>query len=235
MAARCHANLISEHLILALTTTLGQLKFVKVEIQWGTAPVKTAGPQGTRYSATLVEKHCATTSWASDSPEDASMPQISHLLALPSILDNSGKNMVPPIVVSVRSRPPNSGPISAAQSIIDRWEAVEQRPNLHSAIEQLGNRRNSISSEPSNGISMSSLDPVNISKCIVGIQSAQFEKVVIITFSDGTIEYRDRFTFEEIYNARETSKVSNLRQVGWDFADEIPCTLNLVSSDVDDC
>ncbi|CAH0049842.1 unnamed protein product [Clonostachys solani] len=220
-----HAAFASEkkYLILALVTASRQLKFVKVEIHWGSQPGKSAGPQNTRYNATLVEKHCATTGWSLDSLEDASMPEISHLLALPSILDNSGKNMVPPVIVSVRSRPPGAGPFPPAQSIIDRWEAVEQRHGLHPSIEQLGNRRNSVSSEPSTGTFLRPLEPIVIPKCIINIQSARFGKILIITFADGSVEYRDRYTFEEIYTTRETAKVSNLREAGWNFADEMPC------------
>uniref|UniRef100_A0A8H7N9I4 Mediator of RNA polymerase II transcription subunit 16 n=1 Tax=Bionectria ochroleuca TaxID=29856 RepID=A0A8H7N9I4_BIOOC len=220
-----HAAFASEkkYLILALVTASKQLKFVKVEIHWGSQPGKAAGPQNTRYNATLVEKHCATAGWSLDSLEDASMPEISHLLALPSILDNSGKNMVPPVIVSVRSRPPGAGPFPPAQSIIDRWEAVEQRHGLHPAIEQLGNRRNSVSSEPSTGTFLRPLEPIVIPKCIINIQSARYGKILIITFADGSVEYRDRYTFEEIYTTRETAKLSNLREAGWNFADDMPC------------
>lgn len=148
------------------------------------------------------------------------MPEVSHLLTLPSILDNAGKDTVPPMVVSVRSRTSNNDSGPATQSIIDRWEAVEQRHNVQAAVEQLGNRRNSISSEPSTAIHMRPLDPIVIDKCIVGLQSAHFGKVVIISFSDGSIQYRDRFSFNELYTERELASVLNLRQVGWVFPDD---------------
>ena len=150
------------------------------------------------------------------------MPEVSHLLALPSILDSTGKDTVPPMVVSVRSRTSNNDSSPATQSIIDRWEAVEQRHNVQSAVEQLGNRRNSISSEPSTTIRLRPLDPIIIDKCIIGLQPAHFGKAVILCFSDGTIQYRDRFTFNELYTEREVNSVLNLRQVGWTFPEDCP-------------
>lgn len=209
-------------MLLALVTTSRQLKLLKIDIQWGAQPGKTGGAQNTRFTAALSEKHWATTSWIDDSPGNVSMPEVSHLLTLPSLLDNTGKDTVPPMVVSVRSRTSNNDGGPATQSIIDRWEAMEQRHNVQSAVEQLGNRRNSIS-EPSTAIRMRPLDPIVIDKCIVGLQSVQFGKVVIITFSDGSIQHRDRFTFDELYTEREVGAVSNLRQVGWTFPDECQC------------
>jgi mediator of RNA polymerase II transcription subunit 16 len=221
-----HAAFASEkkYLILALATSARQLKFVKVDIQWGAQPGKT-GPQNARFNATLSEKHCATASCPVDSAEDASSSHITHLLALPSLLDNSGKNVVPPQVIAVRSRAPNPGSFSAPQTVIDRWEAVEQRHPLHPAVEQLGNRGNNNSSDATPGLCLRPLEPTVLPKTIIGIQSIQFGKVIVFTYFDGTVEYRDRFNFQEIYTDQDTSTLSNLRQVGWRFPDDGPCRL----------
>lgn len=223
----CHEPSVNthppEHLFLALVTAARQIEFVRIDIQWIVQAGKERGSQDTRFNAGLVEKHCATTTWVGDSPEDASTPEVTHLLVLPSMLDKTGKDTVPPMVVSVRARTSDAGSLPAAQCIIDRWEAVEQRPNLQSAIEQLGNRRNSVSSEPSSSFHMRPLEPIIIDKCAVGVQSAHFGRVVILTFSDGSVQYRDRFSFEEIYKENEYSSVMSLRQVGFTFPDDCQC------------
>ncbi|KAH6997931.1 mediator complex, subunit Med16 [Ilyonectria sp. MPI-CAGE-AT-0026] len=226
-----HATFASEKkfLILALATTSKQLSLVKIDIQWG-APSqsdKTNTQQAKILNPSLAEKHLAATSWlqggAGDASHDAYMAELSHLEVLPSLVDNTGKNTVPPMVVAIRSRAPSDGSYQTAQSILDRWEAVEQRQNLHPAFEQLGNRRNSISSEVPNGMQLRKIDPIIINKVVIGFHSINFGKVLVLAFADGSVEHRDRFTFEELYTTEDTTKVMNLRQVGWSFADEGPC------------
>ncbi|KAF7546627.1 hypothetical protein G7Z17_g8306 [Cylindrodendrum hubeiense] len=226
-----HATFASEKkfLILALATTSKQLSLVKIDIHWGgpSQTDKSNTQQTKNLNPSLDEKHLATTSWlqggASDASHDAYMAELSHLEILPSLIDNTGKSTAPPIVVAIRSRAPSDGSYQTAQSILDRWEAVEQRQNLHPAFEQLGNRRNSISSEVPNGMQLRKIDPIIINKVVIGFHSINFGKVLVLAFADGSVEYRDRFTFDELYTTEDTTKVMNLRQVGWTFMDEGPC------------
>lgn len=223
-------NNILEFLIVAVATASKQLRLVKIEIQWsgpGSQPDKNPLPQNARLSPSLVEKHLAATNWLHNGPDDVnndlSMAQLSHLHVLPSLMDNTGKNTVPPMIVAVRLRAPNTRSYQMAQTVLDRWEAIDQRQTLHPAFEQLGNRRNSISTELPSSMRLQKLEPIIINKVLIGIQPIQFGKVLVLTMSDGTVEYRDRFTFEELYVAEDTNKVMSLRQVGWTFNEEGPC------------
>ncbi|KND89513.1 Mediator of RNA polymerase II transcription subunit 16 [Tolypocladium ophioglossoides CBS 100239] len=227
-----HAALASDKkfLIIAVATTSLKLKLLKLEIQWGgpgSSSDKNPMPQNARLNPALVETHLASTSWlhsgSNEPSHDASMAELSHLQVLPSLLDNTGKSTVPPMIVTVRSRVPTEGSYQAAQSILDRWEAVEKRQNLHPAFDQLGNRRNSVSSELPNAMRLRKLDPIVIDKAVVGFQAIQFGKVLVLAMSDGTVEYRDRFTFDEVYAAEDLTKVMNLREVGWAYTDDGPC------------
>ncbi|KAF4464866.1 mediator of rna polymerase ii transcription subunit 16 [Fusarium albosuccineum] len=226
-----HAAFASEkkHLLLALATSSKQLRLVKIEIQWGqtSQPDKASGRPAGNLNPSLVEKHLATTNWlqggANDSSHDSFMAELSHLEVLPSLMDNTGKNTTPPMVVAVRSRTPNEGSYQMAQSVLDRWEAVEHRQNLQPAFEQLGGRRNSVSSELPSITQLRKIAPIIINKVIISFHSIAFGKVIVSAFADGTAEQRDRFTFEELYTNQELTKIMNLRQVGWTFADEGPC------------
>ncbi|KAI5466333.1 mediator complex, subunit Med16 [Mariannaea sp. PMI_226] len=226
-----HAAFASEKkfLLLALATSSKQLRLAKVEVQWGlpAQPDKVNPQQSRVLNPSLHEKHLATTNWLqggpSDQNQDAYMSELTHLEVLPSIMDNTGKNTAAPVVVSIRSRAATEGSYQMAQSIIDRWEAVEQKQNLHSAFEQLGNRRNSISSDMPNTMQLRKISSIIIHKVVIGFQVMNFGKVLILSFADGSVEYRDRFTFEELYTTEDTTKVASLRQVGWTFADEGPC------------
>lgn len=226
-----------EHLIAAVATSSRQLKILKVEIQWGgpgSSSEKNTMPQNARLNPALVETHVASASWLYAGPNetnhDASMSELSFLHVLPAVLDNSGSSTVPPLIMTVRSRNAGDGSFQSAQSILDRWEGVESKQGLDSAFEQLGNRRNSVSSDLPNTIKLRKLESVMVSKTVIGIQDIQYGKVIILTMSDGSVEYRDRFTFEEIYTNQDVSKVMNLRQVGWVFSDDGPCKSNLYTS-----
>ncbi|KAF4455021.1 mediator of rna polymerase ii transcription subunit 16 [Fusarium austroafricanum] len=226
-----HASFASEkkYLLLALATTSKQLKLIKIEIQWGQASQadKATGRPAGNLSPALVEKHLATTNWLQGGPGDSnldtSMIELSHLEVMPSLIDNTGKNTTPPMVVTVRSRTPNEGSYQGSQSIVDRWEAVEQKQSLPSAYEQLGSRRNSISSELPVVTQLHKIAPVTANKVVVAFQTTSFGKILVLAFADGTVEYRDRLTFEELYTTQELQKVMNLRQIGWTFTDEGPC------------
>lgn len=221
-----HAAFTSEkkYLVLALVTTARRLQFVRIDIQWGVQPGR-GGSQDTRFNASLIPKLCAVTSLADDSPEQIATPEVTGLLVLPSVLDKSGKETVPPMIISARTRTtsPASFQASAAQTVISRWEACEQKHNLQSAVMQLGTRRNSVTSEPPSALNLRPLEPVLIDKCVVGMQSTLFGKIVILMFSDGSIQHRDRFTFEELYTERDFASVMHLRQAGFSFPDDTQC------------
>jgi mediator of RNA polymerase II transcription subunit 16 len=151
------------------------------------------------------------------------MIELSHIEVLPSVMDNTGKNPTSPMVVTVRSRTPSEGSYQVAQSVLDRWEVVEQKQNLSSAWEQLGSRRNSISSELPPVTQLRKVTHITSNKVVVAFHTLTFGKILVLAFADGTVEYHDRYTFDEIYTAQELDKVMNLRQVGWTFTDEGPC------------
>lgn len=62
-----------------------------------------------------------------------------------------------------------------------------------------------------------------INKAIIGVHSLQYGRVVCLAFSDGSVEYRDRFTLQEIYNEMNLERIMSLNQVGFTFQDDSPC------------
>jgi len=62
-----------------------------------------------------------------------------------------------------------------------------------------------------------------INKVIISLHLIQFGKVICIAFSDGTVQYRDRFTMNEIYNEINVSRIMMPNQVGFEFTESSPC------------
>ncbi|KAK0730489.1 RNA polymerase II mediator complex subunit Sin4 [Lasiosphaeris hirsuta] len=228
-----HASICSDKntLLIALATTSRQLKVVRVGVQWSTPqPADKQTPPGSMpLSPHLKEKNVAVTSWfqhgPSDSTLDTSMAQLSHIEMLPSCLEGSPTTEVPPVVLTVRSHvPSDSSPFDQEhQSIIDRWEVLSEQPQtLHSAFEQLGSKISAGSQLPTM-TRLNKLESIIIPKIIVSIHSMQLGKVICFAFSDGTVQYRDRFTMHEIYNEHNLNSIMSLHQVGFQFMNDTPC------------
>ncbi len=67
------------------------------------------------------------------------------------------------------------------------------------------------------------LDPIVVNKIVVSIHPVLFGRAICIAFSDGTVQYRDRFTMDEIYNETNTNRIMVPNQVGFQFTDSTPC------------
>lgn len=219
------------HLLVAIATSTKHLRLHKVDIQWGNLPAqneKGAVPASSRLNPSLSSKQLATTSWFQNSSSPASIDpsetDLCQLTVLPSLLDPSGSNTAPAVVLALTCSLPPQGSFQDGQSIIERWEAIEQRQSIASAFEQLGNRRNSVSTPDMPTVTkLRRLEPITFDKTIIRLQTMHFGKTVILNFADGTVEYRDRFTFEEIYSEENLNQIMHLRQVGWNFSSADSC------------
>ena len=70
------------------------------------------------------------------------------------------------------------------------------------------------------------LDSIIVNKVIIGLQVIQFGKVISIAFSDGSVEYRDRSTMQEVYMEPSLERIMTLHQVGYAYADDTPCEID---------
>lgn len=57
----------------------------------------------------------------------------------------------------------------------------------------------------------------------------QFGKVVCFVFSDGSVEYRDRATWNEVYNSGDLTRLTTLNEIGMVFSQDAPCKQYLPS------
>ncbi|KAK3694565.1 mediator complex, subunit Med16 [Podospora appendiculata] len=226
-----HASLCSDKhmLIIALATASKQLRVVQATIGWNLPSADKQAPPGSMtLRPTLNERHVAVTSWLqhgpSESPLDASMAQLSLIEMLPSAADRATSVVVSPLVLTVRSHLPldNSPYNQECQSIIDRYEVLfEQQQNVHSAFDQLGPKHNSAS--PPKTTRLRKLDPIIVPKIVVSIHTMQLGRVICFAFSDGTVQYRERFTMNEVFNDRNANTISSLHQVGFQYTNPTPC------------
>jgi len=209
---------------------------MKVVIQWGPPQADKQVPPGSNLlSPTMVAKPVAITSWfqqgAGESVLDPAMTELSHIEMLPSARQTAQSAWTPPLVLTVRSHVPTAGVAFSQelQSIIDRWEVLtEQQQPLHSAFEQLGLRGGPPpAAQPV--ARLRKLEPIVFNKVVVSLHTIQYGKVICIAFSDGTLHYRDRFTFNEIYHEIDVNRIMSLYQVGFRYPESAPCTTRSIS------
>ncbi|AEO65863.1 uncharacterized protein THITE_2143523 [Thermothielavioides terrestris NRRL 8126] len=227
-----HASLCSDKntLLLALATASRQLRVVRVSLQWGLPQVDKQVPPGSvPLRPSLREGHVAVTTWVqhgpSESPLDASMTQLSHIEILPSASEAQSQPLAPPVVLTVRSYVPqdSSAYHQESQSIIDRWEVLSDQPqSLHPAFEQLSSKDGAGFAPPTK-TRLRKLDPIILPKIVVTVHTAQFGRILCFAFSDGTVQFRDRFTMEELYREQNTDTISSPLQVGFQFINDTPC------------
>lgn len=67
------------------------------------------------------------------------------------------------------------------------------------------------------------LEPIILPKVVVNLTTAQFGRVLCFAFSDGTVQYRNRLTMEEIYNEPDTESIMHPLQVGFRYTNDTPC------------
>ncbi|KAK0656360.1 RNA polymerase II mediator complex subunit Sin4 [Cercophora newfieldiana] len=229
-----HASICSNRntLLIALATSSRQLRVVQVAVQWGTpqpADKQAQAPPGSMHlSPSLKERNVAVTSWFQHGPGesivDMSMTQLSHVEMLPSVGDHTSEAQAPPVVLTVRSHIPQDGSLynQECQSIIDRWEVLSDRPQaLHGAFDQLGSKNSSSQIPPMTRLRK--LDSIVVPKVVISIHTMQLGKVICFAFSDGTVQYRDRITMNEVYNEHNLSTIMSPHQVGFQFTNETPC------------
>ncbi len=157
------------------------------------------------------------------------MALLSHIEMLPSaqILPSAPQGhpqpLAPAVVLTVRSYTPQdaSSYHQESRSIIDRWEVLTDQPmTLHPAFQQLGVKSNAT---PPTVTRLRKLDPIVLDKVVVTVTTAQFGRVLCFSFSDGTVQFRDRFTMNEIYHEPNINSINHPLQVGFQFVNDTPC------------
>ncbi|KAI0398509.1 RNA polymerase II mediator complex subunit Sin4 [Xylariaceae sp. FL0594] len=223
----------TKSIYIAMATTSKQLRVVHVGINFNAPKAEnstSAPPGGHPLNPSLAKRHVAVTSWlqteTGDPPLDASMSKISHIEMLPAQFDFQTKQWSPIVVITVRSLipEPNGHYNHGVQSIIDRWELdTEQKQKILPAFEQLGSKRNGGGSAPAGTASLRKLDSFVMNKIVMGVGVLSFGKVLSLYYNDGTVEYRDRFTMQELYREANLDRMHSILEAGFVQGGEPSC------------
>ncbi|KAI0526003.1 RNA polymerase II mediator complex subunit Sin4 [Xylaria bambusicola] len=230
-AAACSDK--TKSIYIAMATTSKQLRVVQVAISFNSPKPENQQnipPGGLVLSPSLGKRHVAVTSWFQtgicESPLDASMSKISHIEMLPAHFEIQTKQWSPIVVITVRSFIPesNSPYNHEVQSIIDRWELLtDQKQTVHPAFERLGPRRNSVGSTPPATARLKKLESIIVNKIVMGVNVVSFGKTLCFYYNDGTVEYRDRFTMQEVHREANLDRMYSILEAGFTHSGEPSC------------
>lgn len=67
------------------------------------------------------------------------------------------------------------------------------------------------------------LDDVVVNRLLLSLQDAYMSTILVLTYSDGTIEFRDRTGVGNLARDDVSQQVSSMYQVGFDFSDVGAC------------
>ncbi|KAI1859795.1 hypothetical protein JX265_010244 [Neoarthrinium moseri] len=233
-----HAAMVSDTRV-AMATSSKQLQVVQVVLNWGMPSqenMKGGLPQNQTLNPSLMGRPVAISTWLPGGPSeshlDAAMTRLSLLEFIPTTFDSASRTWHPPLVVTVRSfvPTPDTPYNQETQSVIDTWEVIlNQDQTMHHAFENLGSRRNSTGSSPSVTQRLKRLDPIIVNKIIIGITVVRMGTVVCFSYSDGTVEYRDRITMNEVWTAPKLDRINSVHEAGFTHSGEPSCLQTAVS------
>ena len=69
---------------------------------------------------------------------------------------------------------------------------------------------------PQDPLCLRKLDSIVVDKVIIGITQVPLGKSLCFAYNDGTVEYRDRFTLQPMYNEVNLDRITSLLEVGFD-------------------
>lgn len=200
--------------------------------------------------------HLTSTNFMDVSPESDSAlissatTALSHLRIL-SPCGPAGQQgaLKPPTILTVRTTLLPDTPFfdHEVHSLIERWEIKECAPQIHPAFQQLSARRDSVGSKQKTTPTVSPyqpdfwssrltrqdtfflkrMDSVSNGKVITWVDTIHLERVVVFGYSDGSVEYVDRHSLENISSKGGLDKFYHLTQIGFSFDESEPSEFSL--------
>lgn len=70
---------------------------------------------------------------------------------------------------------------------------------------------------------MKKLESFTVNRILVSIHSMNLGQVIVFSYSDNTVEYRDRGTMMENFVDDNLDRIWHLAQIGFTYPDDEPC------------
>ncbi|MCJ1266503.1 mediator complex subunit [Lobaria immixta] len=155
--------------------------------------------------------------------------QMSHLELIPPGPEMRTRGPTSPFALAVFSYVPDHSHDDSVReepfSILARWEFHGAKTKLHPSFEQLTSKRPNFSSpgELPSELSVKRSEDVVINRLLLSLQDVYLSTILVLTYGDGSIEFRDRTGVGVLPRDDIARQVSSMYQVGFDFSDMGTC------------
>ena len=243
-------HLPTEHLLVCVVLSTGHMQVSQVEIAWNLAADFKTSQQ---MRPVLTTRELCNFLWdpTDEMPLPNNSDLFNHAgnhdqndrgdfstpmgLTFLEILPPSDGNKQSADVFAIRVRLPETDLFQQPMSVIDRWQVQPLSESEQELLPTLVGSPSGGSQDKSGHGGTESQDaslspqslvqgtPLVINKAVVDVQTSAHGKVVVLAYADGSIEYRDRWTLEELYTEPVQEKISVLRHAGYTFRKRQEC------------
>ncbi|KAI5800127.1 mediator complex, subunit Med16 [Geopyxis carbonaria] len=198
--------------VLAAYTQSRQLRVYRLAINWGITQQTKPATQYPTAPVLLVKRvKLMATVFPTEFSNDTFKAQLTHLEVMGPTPGPTNANAAATITAIF-----SAGPDAQTITFVCRWDLRERPSKLHPAFDQLGVRRASISSgtPPEVGIP---IEDITLNKRAIGVWPVTSGTVIAFAFSDGSLDFRDRFVVFRIIDPPPNGKITNMTQAGFTF------------------
>jgi mediator of RNA polymerase II transcription subunit 16, fungi type len=173
--------------------------------------------------------------------DDINKAKLTHLELISPLPQKERGEFTYPTIMTISSYMPDHSDIAQQPfSVISRWELRSATYKLDPVFGQLSKKsfqssaklvRSSAplvktSADPcvlQNGLELIKMEDVVTPKIILSVQQINSGKEIVLTYSDGAVEFRDKTTMIPIVPNGDVKTVTSMSQVGFSYPTEEPC------------
>ncbi|MCJ1388619.1 mediator complex subunit [Xylographa bjoerkii] len=232
-----HATLCPDRgdsLLLAVHTAGKQLRLYRAAIDWQQPTGKdqlASGPRISFQHLETIDDCCPMLDYITQNQETYILPsseaQLSHLELLPQAADPRSKESASPTILATFSYLPNHYTDNEIReqpyTILSRWVMRNVESTLHTAFGSLTSKKSNSPVRLKESAALVRLQDVRVEHIAIDLQQINLSTALAVAYSDGSVDFRDRFTMQNMVPDEEPDKVTSLIQVGFGFQATDPC------------
>lgn len=212
-----------------------RFRMLAISIEWNVSQqARPNGQPSIRLNPSLDVVHLA--GLENVAAQHAELTQLTGLTLLPSAPDFSIDQQLPSLPTIVATFTHAALPSSTSQHLVERFTAISrwQLESIHSNMhESFGNLKQNASATPTlppNQCLQRLPDQITM-KLVLSLKPTSFGTLLVFIMSDGSVEFRDRNTFNIIEPSMDTTIASSLPQSGFEHESGFHCIDAAVSHD----
>jgi mediator of RNA polymerase II transcription subunit 16 len=211
-----------------------RLRMLAISIEWNASQqARPNGQPSIRVNPSLDVTHITGLDHVTAQHADT---QLTGLTLLPASQNPSADQQLPSFPTIVATFSHAALPSSTSQHVVERFTAISRwqletvSPTMHESYGNLKQNAKATPPQPSNQCLQRLPDQITM-KLVLSLKSTSFGTLLAFIMSDGSVEFRDRGTFNIIEPSMDTTVASSLPQSGFEHTSGFHCIDAVVSHD----